>query len=891
MKEKKHLLKLLFGTTLCIVMLLGIALSVPGYTAHAEEEKEELFYTFSEELDKTETSAVPFSLFGAMDGSVELSGTNEEKWINRLDLTGEAGITLEMYNSLVEASDNDGSLDYLIEDQYYTDGEASFTMITVTGDFSLEGENSDYETMLSNIANEVAADYTPFIRAAFDAFDRDHPEVFWLDGATAYTTTASATVNQAGGYDYVIKIDLLLKGTTSSGAFDIRANGYRSEATIKRVITSMQADRTAILDGITADMGTVDKIKFFNEKLTKTNGYNTSPNLSSENIGHNARECVSALDGGFGTGGPVCEGYARAFKVLCDAAGIPCVLVDGYAKNSANENGEAHMWNYVQVDGSWYAVDVTWNDPKVEGVLEAESGAESGAESEDYLLVGSSTIPKGETLTFLESHPVANQASQGGVGFTNGPVLMVHAYGQHTYTNGTCACGDEGYTYDATANSYAVYKAGAMQAAIDAAEVSGTTQKPATIKLMADLDLPGVEPDPYMPEVKYYGVLIDAGVMSIDLNGFTLSNSDAIATIQIGTGSNVSCGAVVTIMDSSAQGNGAVTEVGTVAHGKYSIINYCGTLFVNSGMIKAEGTDRAISIDNYNGTVTVTGGKIYASTTSENLGAFGINSQGTNNPSLTVNGGEISGNGTKGYGISIGGGTFTIKDGTIAGGRYALSISSGVEASITGGSFTGSILTYTDGLRFLGIDENGKGATFPNGIKVENNTLNAILATDAGFYDASGNLLTVANDATSITGTVTVGCANHTGGTATCAKKAVCTTCGREYGEVDADNHGAMDPATGECSNSCGNFLAVASVTTGEGTTYYAELQTAIDAAELSNGCTLTLETNITSENGFTIDAGSFTLELNGKTLDVTGTSHALQVNGCNHLVIQDSST
>ena len=57
MKEKKHLLKLLFGTTLCIVMLLGIALSVPGYTAHAEEEKEELFYTFSEELDKTETSA------------------------------------------------------------------------------------------------------------------------------------------------------------------------------------------------------------------------------------------------------------------------------------------------------------------------------------------------------------------------------------------------------------------------------------------------------------------------------------------------------------------------------------------------------------------------------------------------------------------------------------------------------------------------------------------------------------------------------------------------------------------------------------------------------------------------------------------------------------------
>lgn len=58
----------------------------------------------------------------------------------------------------------------------------------------------------------------------------------------------------------------------------------------------------------------------------------------------------------------VCEGYARAFKYLMDASGIPCVLVSGTAKNSQGEM-EKHAWNYVQINENWYAVDVTWDDP------------------------------------------------------------------------------------------------------------------------------------------------------------------------------------------------------------------------------------------------------------------------------------------------------------------------------------------------------------------------------------------------------------------------------------------------------------------------------------------------------------------------------------------------
>lgn len=55
-------------------------------------------------------------------------------------------------------------------------------------------------------------------------------------------------------------------------------------------------------------------------------------------------------------GHAVCEGYARAFKLLCYYAGIECILVTGDSK------GVGHMWNMVKLEGNWYHVDVTWDD-------------------------------------------------------------------------------------------------------------------------------------------------------------------------------------------------------------------------------------------------------------------------------------------------------------------------------------------------------------------------------------------------------------------------------------------------------------------------------------------------------------------------------------------------
>jgi hypothetical protein len=160
----------------------------------------------------------------------------------------------------------------------------------------------------------------------------------------------------------------------------------------------------------------------------------------TDGVDDDAWSCISALEGRNGANGPVCEGYARAFKVLCDELEIPCVLVDGEARSDRYEKPGGHMWNYVQLDGGWYAVDVTWNDPYISSDPEQK---ETGRENHDWLLLGSDTqIAPG--LTFIESHVVENRIRPQGLAYTNGPVLEREAYDPDaaaTYTiSGTVTC-------------------------------------------------------------------------------------------------------------------------------------------------------------------------------------------------------------------------------------------------------------------------------------------------------------------------------------------------------------------------------------------------------------------------------------------------------------------
>lgn len=83
----------------------------------------------------------------------------------------------------------------------------------------------------------------------------------------------------------------------------------------------------------------------------------------------------------------VCEGYAKAFKAICDVYGVPCIIVTGMAGNTDALVG--HMWNEVMMDdGKWYLVDCTWDD-------------QSANMYSDFMLVGSET-----QATHFDNKPV-----------------------------------------------------------------------------------------------------------------------------------------------------------------------------------------------------------------------------------------------------------------------------------------------------------------------------------------------------------------------------------------------------------------------------------------------------------------------------------------------------
>lgn len=82
----------------------------------------------------------------------------------------------------------------------------------------------------------------------------------------------------------------------------------------------------------------------------------------------------------------VCQGYAEAFALLCGQAGLESDVVYG---SVMTEDGKAlHAWNQVRIDGLWYNIDVTWDDPLVEN----QNMTDGSNMIYDYFLVPDSVL-------------------------------------------------------------------------------------------------------------------------------------------------------------------------------------------------------------------------------------------------------------------------------------------------------------------------------------------------------------------------------------------------------------------------------------------------------------------------------------------------------------------
>lgn len=70
----------------------------------------------------------------------------------------------------------------------------------------------------------------------------------------------------------------------------------------------------------------------------------------------------SSAYGALVNGEAACEGYSKAAKLLFDKVGIESAVLSGISKSYDGDEGP-HMWNAVKINGDYYYLDCTWDDP------------------------------------------------------------------------------------------------------------------------------------------------------------------------------------------------------------------------------------------------------------------------------------------------------------------------------------------------------------------------------------------------------------------------------------------------------------------------------------------------------------------------------------------------
>lgn len=174
----------------------------------------------------------------------------------------------------------------------------------------------------------------------------DNPRIFWIDW---------------------IDSNAMLRFDTGSephyGAVELPGNAALTDlqAAFNAGLENAASEISAVLPGnadarakATAIYSWLCENNSYNDAQTSSHKKESDPVAFAYLAAHSAYSGVIAGDEYL----PVCEGYAGAFKVLCDAFGIPCICVSG-----AMTSLSAHMWNQVQLDnGQWYLVDVTTGD-------------------------------------------------------------------------------------------------------------------------------------------------------------------------------------------------------------------------------------------------------------------------------------------------------------------------------------------------------------------------------------------------------------------------------------------------------------------------------------------------------------------------------------------------
>lgn len=181
----------------------------------------------------------------------------------------------------------------------------------------------------------------------------DHPEIFYVDG---YSYNKYSLGDRA--------VSIRFSGTYNCDEETAREKALQINASVENLLANAPGAGSEY-----------EKVKYVYETLVLNTDYDLhseeNQNIYSVFVNHSS----------------VCLGYAKATQYLLLKLGIECTLVQGTV-----EEGEAHAWNLVKVDGEYYYVDTTWGDASYQDTESNREMCYNSSINYDYLCVTTAQI-------------------------------------------------------------------------------------------------------------------------------------------------------------------------------------------------------------------------------------------------------------------------------------------------------------------------------------------------------------------------------------------------------------------------------------------------------------------------------------------------------------------
>ncbi|WP_410512374.1 transglutaminase domain-containing protein [Paenibacillus sp. BR2-3] len=170
-------------------------------------------------------------------------------------------------------------------------------------------------------------------------------------------TTSNLKSQVQAAIDRGMESDPYLRYIVDSYAFSYRGSSRSAKVTVEiKYLESLQQTayvsrevKAALKEIIKPGMNSHEKVKVIHDWVVLHLKYDTSYRK------YTAYE-------GLQSGSAVCQGYSLLTYKMLKEAGISNKIVEGTARPEGG-GSQSHAWNLVQLDGRWYHLDTTWDDP------------------------------------------------------------------------------------------------------------------------------------------------------------------------------------------------------------------------------------------------------------------------------------------------------------------------------------------------------------------------------------------------------------------------------------------------------------------------------------------------------------------------------------------------